>query len=166
MMEREFNSTIVAIAQRLQIGNKDVEALVRAVDVATQRLCPLWAAWALYHVTRRRFGGDAAVAATTAALLLSCGRADKDALIDCAVRRCSAYGNGVRTADADNIAATVRDIGRILGLADEDAGYISGLLKYRFLQALGAVEVDIRGHGALIGELLAYATQLVRKLPQ
>ncbi len=165
-VQRELNSTVLAIAQRLQIGREDVIALIRAVDTATQRLCPLWAAWVLYHVARRRFGGDVAVAATTAALLLSCGRADKDALIDCAVRRCSAYGNGVRVSDADNIASTARDVAGVLGLDTDTAGYLSGILKYRFLQTFGAVSIDLCGNGVFAGELLAYAVQLVRKLPQ
>ncbi len=161
-VQRELNSTVLAIAQRLQIGREDVIALIRAVDTAAQRLCPLWAAWTLYHVVHKRFGDDAAVAAATAALTLSCGRTNKDALIDCAVHLCDACGYSIRTSDADNIASTARDVAGILGLDTNTAGYLSGILKYRFLQTFGAVSIDLHGNGVFAGELLAYAVHMLR----
>ncbi len=162
--QRELNSTVAAIARRLQISYDDAAALVRAVDLATQRLCPLWASWVLYHVVRRRFGDDAAVAAATAALIYAYGRADKDTLIDRATRSCGAYGYGVRVADASNVLYAAVDAAKILGLPDDDAWQLGGLLKYKFLQLFGAVSVDLRGSGVFAGELLAYAVQLHKRL--
>ena len=161
-IRRELSSTIMAIARRLRISYDEAMAIVRAVDVATQRLCPLWASWLLYHTVRRRYGDTAAVAATTASLIVACGRSHKDALIRCAERKCY-VGRGIRDVDADNIAATTREVAGILGYGD-DTLYLSGYLKYLFLQLLGATIVDdkLRGEGVFVGELIAHAVQLVR----
>jgi hypothetical protein len=163
VIKRELDSTIMAIAKRLNISYDEALAVVRAVDVATQRLCTLWASWLLYHTVRRRYGDTAAVAAATAALILACGRTHKDALIECAERKCYT-GRGIRDVDADNVADTTRTIAGILGYDVNDAMYLSGYLKYLFLQLLGITVIDdkLRGEGVYVGELIAYATQLMR----
>jgi hypothetical protein len=66
VVRRELNSTVMSLARRLNISYDEALAIVRAVDVATQRLCPLWASWLLYHTVRRRYGETAAVAAVAA----------------------------------------------------------------------------------------------------
>jgi len=163
VIKRELNSTIMAVARRLSISYDEAAAIVRAVDVATQRLCPLWASWLLYHVVRRRYGDAAAVATATAALIVACGRADKDSLIECAERKCYT-GRGIRDADADNVAVTTREVASILRYDDNDTLYLSGYLKYVFLQRLGMVVIDdkLTGEGVFAGELIAYAVQLIR----
>jgi len=159
---RELNSTIMAIARRLRINYDEAMAIVRAVDVAMQRLCPLWASWLLYHTVRRRYGDTAATAATTAVLIATCGRTHKDALTRCAERKC--YTGGVRDSDADNIAITTREVASILGYGEEETWYLSGLMKYRFLQSLGIVVIDGRlaSEGVFVGELIAYAIRLMQ----
>jgi len=161
-IRRELNSTLAAIAKRLNISYDEAMAIVRAVDVAAQRLCPLWASWALYNTVRRRYGDTVATAATTAALIAMCGRADIDSLMRCAGRRCYT-GRGIRDVDADNVATTTREVASILGYDVNDAMYLSGLMKYRFLQLLGATVIDdkLAGEGVFAGELITYAVQLL-----
>ena len=163
-IKRELNSTLAAIAKRLNISYDEAVAIVRAVDVAAQRLCPLWASWLLYHVVRRRYGDVTAVAVATATLMAACGRTYKDALIRCAERKCD-VGSGIRDVDADNVADTTRTIASILGYSYDDALYLSGYLKYLFLQLLGITVIDnkLAGEGVHVGELVAYAIQLVRQ---
>ena len=165
VIKRELNSTIMAVARRLSISYDEAMAIVRAVDVATQRLCPLWASWVLYNTVRRRYGDTAAVAAATASLIVACERSHKDALIQCAERKCY-VDRGIRDVDADNIATTTREVASILGYDVNVAMYLSGYLKYLFLQLLGATIVDdkLRGEGVFVGELIAHAVQLVRTL--
>jgi len=162
-IKRELNSSVAAIAKRLNISYDEAMAIVRAVDVATQRLCPLWASWLLHYVVRRRYGDTAAVAVATAPLIATCGRVDKDSLIRCAQRKCD-IGSGIRDVDADNIAITTREVASILGYGEEETWYLSGLMKYRFLQSLGIVVIDDRlaSEGVFVGELIAYAIRLMQ----
>jgi len=155
---RELYSTTARVGHVLGISYADADALIRAVGLALERLCPLHAAWVLLHAVERRFGRAAAVAAAAGALMCACGRADADSLLDCAERRCGS-GPGVRTSDADAVAATTREVGGVLGLGF-DASRLAGYLKYRFLQSLGAPALELSGRGAIWGELIAYACRM------
>ncbi len=142
------------------ISYADADALIRAVGLALERLCPMHAAWALLHLAERRFGRAAAVAAAAGALMCACGRrASIDDLLDCAERMCGG-GPGVRISDADAVAAAAREVGGILGLHSDEAARLAGLLRYRFLQLLGAPALELSGREALWGELIAYACRI------
>ena len=109
-------------------------------------------------------GGASPGLATEQGGITTCGRTHKDALIRCAERKCYT-GGGIRDSDADNIAVTTREVASVLGYSQEDTWYLSGYLKYVFLQLLGATMVDdkLRGEGVFVGELIAYAVQLTRQ---
>jgi len=156
---RELYSTTARVGHVLGISYADADALIRAVGLALERLCPLYAAWVLLHAVRRRFGRAAAVAAAAGALMCACGRVDADSLLDCAERRCGG-GPGVRTSDADAVAAVAREVGDVLGLHFNTASHLAGYLKYMFLQSLGAPMLDLDGRGAVWGELIAYACHI------
>jgi hypothetical protein len=156
-VERELRSTIMKLADALKVGYDEAYSIVKAVHIAVSKLqCPLLAAWALRHAVARRFGDAAAVAAAAGALIYACGRADYDSLMRCAWRGYS----GVQTQTASAIVETVYEIGTAIGLPPEEALRIAGLLKYRYLN-FAIAEPEIRGEGALWGELVAYALRLL-----
>jgi len=157
--ERELKSTIMRLASQLRISYGDALRLVNATRIAISKLpCSLLAAWVLRRMMKERFGEVAAVAATTGVLIHSCGRADYDTVIRCAARGC----DGVDTQTAHVIAETAREVGATLGLPLDRAAYVSGLLKYQYLN-FRVAEPEIRGEGALWGELVAYALQLLEQ---
>jgi len=155
----ELRSTTARLGDALGISYVDADALIRAVGLALERLCPMHAAWVLLHLAERRFGRAAAVAAAAGALMCACGRADMDDLLDCAERMCGG-GPGVRISDADAVAAAAREVGGILGLHPDEASRLAGYLKYKFLQSLGAPALELSGRGTLWGELIAYACRI------
>ena len=73
-------------------------------------------------------------------------------------------GPAATVADADNVTVTTREVVSILGYGQEEAWYLSGLMKYKFLQLLGITIMDdkLAGEGVFVGELIAYAIQLIR----
>jgi len=162
--ERELRSTVMSLLARLsahglKISYGDALRLVGATHIAVSKLpCPLLAAWLLRRVVEERFGEVAAVAAAVGALMHSCGRADYDTVVRCAARGCG----GVDTQTAHVIAETAREVGAALGLPPDETARMAGLLKYHYLNFRVSLSVDdLRGEGALWGELVAYALRFL-----
>jgi len=162
--ERELKSTVALLSTRLsahglKISYGEALSLVRAVHAAVSKLpCPLIAAWVLRRVVGECFGDVAAVAAAAGALMYSCGRADYDTVVQCAERGCG----GVDMQTASAVMETAYEVGTVLGLPSAEALRIAGLLKYRYLNFKAMLlEDDLRGEGALWGELVAYALRFL-----
>jgi hypothetical protein len=160
--ERELKSTLMRLAHLLHISYDETKALLQATRMAVAKLpCPLLAAWVLQRVVRQRFGDAAAIAAAAGVFIYSCGRVDYDTLISCASRNC----DGVTTETARKIVEVAEEVGTMIGLPHEETLRLAGLLKYHYLN-FRVTEPEIRGAGAMLGELVAYALRIQDTLPQ